>query len=170
MNPTKTSKKRKQVEKKDRLLTTSYIFGGISFIPLMGIPFGIVAIIIGAMKKTKTPIILGICGILLTVLIYGGLFFMMFANFGPYYELKGQVTEQMLTQTRGQILIYKEKYHKLPAKLDDIGTPSQNNFYMPTDMWMRPIIYKPHTDGTFELRSSGPDGIPYTRDDIVSRE
>jgi hypothetical protein len=170
MSPAKISKQKEQTEKKDRLLTTSYIFGGISFIPLMGIPFGIVAIIIGSMKKTKVPIILGICGILLTILLYGGLFFMMFANFGPYYEMKGQVTQQMLTQTRGQILIYKEKYHKLPAKLDDMGSPSQDNFYETTDMWMKPFIYKPHADGTFELRSSGPDGIPYTKDDIVSKE
>lgn len=103
----------------------------------------------------------------MTIAIYGGLFYFGFvAKFGPYYELRKQLDRQLLNQTKRQILIYKEKYKKLPDKLDDMGETSSENFYMTTDAWMNPIIYKPHEDGTFELRSRGPDGEYNTLDDV----
>ena len=150
--------------------TLGYIFGGLSFIPLLGVVFGIAAIINGILNRTKGPIFLGLGGILVTIALYGGLFYFGFiAKFGPYYELKKQFDRQLLNQTKGQILIYKEKYKKLPDKLEDMGENSPENFYMTIDAWMNPIIYKPYNDGTFEIRSRGPDGLTNTQDDIISR-
>lgn len=88
---------------------TSYIFGGLSFIPLIGVLFGILAIVLGARNKQRTPIFLGFAGILLTVGLYGSLFYFGFvAKYGPYHKLKRQLTIQMLNDNRGKILIYKE--------------------------------------------------------------
>ena len=153
-----------------RVSKIPYVLAGVSFMPLIGIPFGVLAIIFGAIQKTKGPIILGASGILLTILLYGSLFYFGFvAKYGPYYEMKKQVTVQMLSETRGQILIYKEKNKKLPSKLQDLGPETQGNFYTTSDAWMQPIIYKPNSEGTFELRSIGPDGIAYTSDDVISQ-
>jgi hypothetical protein len=149
--------------------TLAYVMGGMSFFPLIGVVFGIVAIALGSVNKNKIPVFLGIGGILFTVLIYGSLFYFgMVANYGPYHELKKQLTVQLLTQTRGQILIFKERYNKLPESLKELGRPSEENFYSTSDPWMNEFEYKINNDGTFELRSYGPDGIPHNEDDILS--
>lgn len=147
-----------------------YVFGGLSFIPLIGVVFGIIAIIYGILVRKKVPILLGVGGILFSIVLYGSLFYFGFkANFGPYHELKKQLTKQLLTQTRGQILIFKENNNKLPEKLEDLGSPSpENNFFTTSDPWMRKFEYTVNKDGSFGLRSYGPDGIPHNEDDIVS--
>jgi len=38
-----------------------------------------------------------------------------------------------------------------------------------TDPWLKPLAYKPNDDGTFELRSAGPDGEFGTADDIAKK-
>jgi hypothetical protein len=148
-----------------------YVLAGISFIPLIGVLFGIIAIIWGIIIKKKGPILLGTGGILLSVVLYGSLFYFgVKANYGPYHELKKQLTKQLLTQTRGQVLIYKEKNKALPDKLSDLGSPSQDNFFPISDPWLNEFEYKVNADGSFELRSYGPDAVPYNGDDIVSSE
>jgi hypothetical protein len=145
-----------------------WVFGGLSFFPLIGVLFGIIAIIIGAIKKTKGQILLGIGGILFTVLIYGSLFYFGYvAKTGPYADLKIQLASQVINTDAGQILIYKSQHGKLPIKLSDLGTPSPTNMFFTTDSWMTEFSYTPKNDGTFELRSAGPDKILNTVDDIA---
>lgn len=146
-----------------------YVLGGVSFIPLIGIPFGLVAIFWGLLIKKKGPLLLGTAGILTSVVLYGSLFYFGFkANYGPYHRMKNDLTKQLLTQTRGQILIYKEKNNSLPNTLDELGDPSEETFFVTFDPWMNKLEYKVNQDGSFELRSYGPDGIPYNEDDILS--
>ena len=144
-----------------------YVFGGLSFIPAIGVIFGIIAITIGAVKKMKGPIYLGLGGIFLTVLIYGSLFYFgMVATSGPFADLRTQMMPNLLNTDAGQITLYKQKNGKLPEKLSDIPS-GQNNFFVPIDVWGTGIFYKPNKDGSFELRSAGPDKILNTSDDIV---
>lgn len=146
-----------------------YVLGGMSFIPLIGVPLGIAAIIVGAIKKAKGPIFLGIGGILFSVILYGGLFYFGFvAKTGVYADLRQKLAVQILNTTKGQILIYKSNHSgQLPQSLNDLGRPSAQNPVYSTDPWNHPLIYMPHTDGTFDLKSSGPDGIPNNSDDLV---
>ena len=145
-----------------------WIFGGLSFIPLIGVLFGIIAIIIGAVKKTKGQIFLGIAGIIVTILIYGSLYYFGFvANTGVYADLRIKLVSQIISTDAGQISLYKSQHGKLPASLSELGTPSQTNMYFPTDSWGTNLSYKPNSDGTFELRSAGPDKILNTSDDIA---
>ncbi len=160
--------KDKQTKQKGSKLP--YIFGGLSFIPLLGVIFGILAICTGLSMKKKIPVILGISGILLTVLLYGSLFYFGFvANYGPYYDLKKPLAKHGLTSLRGQILIYKERNNRLPSTLKELGKPSTENIYSIYDPWMKGIEYTVNKDGSFVLRSYGPDGIPNNKDDIVSK-
>lgn len=145
-----------------------WIFGGLSFIPLIGVLFGIIAIIIGAIKKIKGQIFLGIAGILFTVILYGGLFYFGFvAKTGVYADLKVNLASQLINTDAGQIVLYKNQHGKLPTKLSDLGTPSQTNMFFTTDPWDTELSYTPKNDGTFELRSAGPDKILNTADDVV---
>lgn len=145
-----------------------WVFGGLSFIPLIGVFFGIVAIIIGATKKIKGQIFLGAAGILFTVIIYGSLFYFGFvAKTGVYADLKVKLASQIINTDAGQISLYKDQHGKLPEKLSDLGTPSQTNLFFTTDPWMKEIQYTPKSGGTFELRSAGPDKVFGTSDDIA---
>jgi hypothetical protein len=145
-----------------------WIFGGLSFIPLIGVLFGAVAIIIGTTKKIKGLIFLGIAGVLFTIIIYGSLFYFGFvAKTGVFVDLKIQLTSQLINTDAGQIALYKNKNGKLPIKLSDLGTPTNTNEFYIKDPWMTDFLYTPKGDGTFELRSAGPDKIFNTRDDIA---
>ena len=149
----------------------SYVFGGLSFIPLIGVLFGILAVVLGVKNKQKMPIVLGVAGAIFTFVLYGSLFYFGFvAKYGPYHELKKQLVEQMLNDNRGMILIYKERHNKLPESLSELGDPSPGNLFYLYDPWMNPISYTINEDGSFTLRSIGPDGIPNTKDDIASYE
>lgn len=145
-----------------------YIFGGLSFIPLIGVPFGITAIVLGVVKKTKIPIVLGILGILVTIGIYGSLYYFGFvAKSGPFVDLKVKLVDRILSDDAGQIAIYERKNGRLPDTLDDLGEPSPDNVYFPVDPWGTGIKYTLSSDGTFELRSAGPDKFFGTEDDIA---
>ena len=144
-----------------------WIFGGLSFIPLIGVLFGIIAIIIGTVKKTKGQIFLGIAGIIVTVVLYGGLYYFgLVAKTGVYADLRVKLASQLINTDAGQISLYNNQYGKLPAELGDLGTPSQTNMFFTTDPWGTEILYTPISDGTYELRSAGPDKVLNTSDDI----
>lgn len=88
--------------------TAGWVFGGLSFIPLFGVLFGIVAIIIGAVRRTRGQIYLGIGGILFSVLLYGGIFYFGFiAKTGPFAALKVTEVPQLINIDAGQIALYK---------------------------------------------------------------
>ena len=149
-------------------VVAAYVLGGISFIPLIGVLFGVAAIIIGAIKKTKGPIILGCCGILVTIILYGSLFYFGFvAKTGPFADLKKQLTSQIINDTKTRVLAYKATHNNaLPNSLQDLGQPTQQNPVFTFDAWNNQLVYVVNPDGSFTITSNGPDGIPNTADDI----
>jgi len=144
-----------------------YVFGGLAFIPGLGVFFAIVAIVIGAIKRDKNPALLGAAGIAMSVVLYGGLFYFGFvAKTGIYAEMKIKLASQAMMGTAGQIALYKLRNGHLPETLREIDT-ERDKYVMTFDPWFKPLVYKPNADGTFELRSAGPDGEFDTEDDIV---
>ena len=80
-----------------------YILGGASFIPLIGVLFGIAAIVVGATSRKKVPAILGACGIVFTLVLYGSLiYFGLYASFGPWAALRRPLAVQILDTTKGK--------------------------------------------------------------------
>ena len=145
-----------------------WVFGGLSFIPMFGVLFGIVAIVIGVVKKTKGQIYLGIAGILFSVLLYGGIFYFGFvAKTGPFADLKVKQVSQLIKMDAGQIALYKGQHGKLPDALSDLGKPSEKNLFFVTDPWGTKFKYTKLGDDHFELTSAGPDGEFGTSDDIT---
>jgi hypothetical protein len=145
-----------------------WVFGGLSFIPLFGVLFGIVAIVIGAVKKTRGQIYLGIAGILFSVLLYGGIFYFGFiATTGPFAALKVREVPQLIKTDAGQIALYKSQHGKLPEILSDLGKPSEKNLFFTADPWGTKFKYTKLGDDHFELTSAGPDGKFGTSDDIT---
>jgi hypothetical protein len=144
-----------------------YVLGGLSFIPCFGVFFGIAAIVVGAIKGNKTPIWLGAGGIAFSVVLYGSLFYFGFvAKTGVFADLRVKLATQVIKNDAGQIALYKLQHGHLPKTLADIPS-SRDAPFMTSDPWLKPLAYKPNDDGTFELRSAGPDGEFNTADDIA---
>jgi hypothetical protein len=152
-----------------RSSTAGIVFGGLSFIPGIGVLFGIVAIVIGAIRRSKTAIFLGVGGIVFSVVIYGGLFYFAFVDkTGIFSGLKIRLASQIIEQDAGQIALYRLENGQLPKTLAEMPT-SRDTPFVKTDPWLKPLAYKPNDDGTFELRSAGPDGEFGTADDIAKK-
>jgi hypothetical protein len=158
---------------------TSLILGLVSFIPLVGVLLGILAIVFGfiglsQIKKNKLKgrvlaiagILLGIFGIIFTILLYSSLFYFGFvAENGPFSELKVNTSQQILTQDAGAIELYKQKYGQYPESLEEATNAGYTIFG--SDHYLKPFYYEVSLDGqSYELKSAGPDKEFGTADDI----
>jgi hypothetical protein len=131
----------------------------------------------GIARRSWQLVLLGTCGILFTVLIYGALFYFGFVQRGGIYDkLRSQLAVTMLNDTVKEIEFFKLQNGHYPANLDEIQSKEKthfNNMMDPT--WIeRPgskftqFYYELGPAGTFYfLRSVGPDDIPFTIDDIL---
>lgn len=177
---TKAKQTTKRVSKeKSGLAIASLILGIVSLTPAIGIILGLIALILGiiALKNIKEQhiggkrlaiagTILGVLGMLSTVVIYGSLFyFMLGTNNGPFAEARSKASEQMLMQNAGYLELYKKKHGNYPKNLEELNNEEYAVF--PVDHFMQPLHYKVAADGqTYELQSIGPDGKLGTTDDI----
>jgi hypothetical protein len=155
-----------------------YAIGGASFIPLVGVVFGVIAIIWGIARRAWPLIVLGACGILFTVVIYGALFYFgLFRRGGVFDELRSHLAVTMLNDCVKEIEFYKIQHGHYPGSLTDVDP---KDFKTQSPKCMDPTIidfspkrdrhffYKLDPSGSFYfLRSVGPDGLPFTADDIV---
>jgi hypothetical protein len=164
-------------ESQRRLNWLPYAVGGASFIPLVGAPFGVIAIIWGIARRARSLIVLGSCGILFTVIAYGALFYFgMFQRGGIYDKLRSQLAVTMLDSAVKDIEFYKLQHGGYPASLSEVEPKPKtriNNFIDPTSTQRGGTLnsrfyYQLDPSGNFYyLRSVGPDGIPFTGDDIL---
>ena len=154
-----------------------YVVGGLSFIPLIGIPFGIVAIIWGLVRRVWALVGLGAGGILFTVVLYSSLFYFGFHQRGGVYDkLREQLAVTMLNSTIKEIEFYKLQHGYYPAALSDLETKDIRKPVFtidPTAMQRSgdknaSFFYEVTPDGSgYFLRSAGADGVPFTADDLL---
>jgi hypothetical protein len=154
-----------------------YAIGGASFIPLVGVLFGLVAIVWGVARRTWQLIVLGVCGILFTVSFYSALFYFgMFYRGGVYDKLRAQLAVTMLNDAVKEIEFYKLQHGRYPATLSELDPKDKMQFPKTFDPTIidfsrkrdRHFFYQLDPSGSFYfLRSVGPDGVPFTADDIV---
>jgi hypothetical protein len=165
--------------KKESLGCLPYAIGGASFIPLVGVPLGIIAIIWGIIKRKKGGIklaLLGAGGISFSIILYGTLFYKGFIEKGGVYdELKVKMAQTQLTDLVKQIEYYKIQNGKYPKDLSvfepEEGKESFIFIYEPfiefRDASSTPFYYELTNEGNkYLLFSRGPDRTPFTEDDI----
>ncbi|MEO9167619.1 MAG: hypothetical protein ABI230_04370 [Aestuariivirga sp.] len=169
-------------EKTRQIGIGSYIVVVLSFIPLVGIFFAIVAIIMGLRKFNeggKRLIMLGCLGLVLTFSIYGTLFYKTFERrgglFGDGFNLlaKGMVTDLV----RG-IEYYKLVNGRYPEDLIELKNSLAKVTFMGVDdasstgtlgsKSMPTFFYQLSEDKNhYYLLGVGPDQKPFTADDIL---
>jgi hypothetical protein len=163
----------------EKLGAFPYVISGLSFIPLVGIPFGIVALIWGITTKKiggKKLALLGGAGILVTLSLYGSLFYFGFAKRGGSYdELRTQLARTLLNTLVQSVEFYKVQHGGYPESLKALqeSLPKDTTVFVsdPTDVKFggksRYFYYERVGTDHYYLRGVGPDGLPFTSDDIL---
>jgi hypothetical protein len=149
-----------------------YTIGAASFIPAIGVLFGLAAIILGIAQRARMIIVLGASGIFFSVFLYAALF----SSGGVYATLRSGGAVYVLHDAVKEIEAYKLQHGRYPASLSEIepkGKKRINNFIDPMATHGGGTLngrfyYQLDPSGEFYyLRSVGRDGIPFTGDDIL---
>ncbi len=165
-------------EKKLGLLP--YVLGFSSFIPGYGVPLGIIAIVWGISKKKQGGnriVILGICGIVFTIIVFSTMFYIGFVQKGGFFNnAKIQASQMMLNELVKNIEYYKIQNGKYPEKLENLTEGKEERkilyFYDPISSDFggkkpKTFYYELIDNGRhYYLLSSGLDGMPFTEDDL----
>lgn len=153
-----------------------YAIAGASFIPLFGVVFGIIAIIWGIARHARAVVVLGASGILFSVVYAAVFYFGMVQPGGISGWLRSQLAVYALNSAVKDIEFYKLHHGRYPASLSEVepkGKTQIDNFIDPTSTQGSGTLngrfyYQLDSSGNFYyLRSVGPDGIPFTGDDIL---
>lgn len=148
----------------EQISLSTYIIAFFSFIPLLGVLFGVISIAFGIQKKSRVLTFLGIGGILFTVAVYSLLFYFGFKSDSSYNSWnvftkndlnKGFVYIEFYKTQEGTYpdsLSYFKKYDTFIRMRD---SPNDKEFY-----------YEKTSDSTYYFFGLGKDGLPFTVDDI----
>jgi hypothetical protein len=166
-------------ENTQKLGTFPFVIGGLSFVPGIGIPFGIGAVIWGLVSKKeggKTLALMGAGGIVFTCLIYAALFYFGLAQRGGLFdEMRAQLARTSLNSCVQAIEVYKVQHGSYPESFEELraSLPKQSLVFMydPTITKsggpMPYFFYQRVGTDHYYLRGVGPDGAPFTADDIL---
>lgn len=165
----------------EKLGAWPYVVGGLSFIPLCGVVFGIVSIVWGLVtpkRGGKLLALIGASGIAFTVIIYGTLFYFGFIQRGGVYDsLREELARSQLASLVPSIEFYKVQNGRYPDSLVVLQKSlrqGQAVFIVdPTSMvglnpQTRLFYYEVVNDGSgYYLLGVGTDGKPFTSDDLA---
>ncbi len=155
----------------------SFVVAVLSFVPMFGLVFGVVGFIWGTVRRSWLLAALGAGGFLFNVALYACLFYFgLYQRGGVYDELRTQMAVGMLNSSVKEIEFYKLQHGHYPASLSELDTKNAYQFPSvidPTSMERGAgkdahFFYELDPSGRmYFLRSVGPDGIPFTADDIL---
>lgn len=155
----------------------AYVVGGMSFIPLIGVLFGIISIIWGFFIKNTKLKVVGVSGIAFTIIIYGALgYFGLVQKGGVYDELRGKLTKTQLTSAVQAIEFYKVQNGYYPESLEVLQKtlPDNSMVFLHDAAQVNAednlYYYKLIDKDLYHIRSYGRDGIINTADDILPSE
>jgi hypothetical protein len=166
-------------EENGKLGIFPFIIGGVSFIPGIGIIFGIIAIIWGLVTNKrggKKLAIIGSCGLGLSIILYGSLFYFGFVQKGGVYDdLRVQLSKSTITSLVQSIEFYKTQNGQYPKSLEVLRKSLPENSLVlvhdPTDVKLggEPRYYHYELEGSenYYLLGVGKDELPYTSDDVL---
>jgi hypothetical protein len=155
----------------------AWVVAGLSYIPLVGVVFGVVAIVWGmAVRKTgrlKLALV-GAGGIAFTIVLYAGLIYFGFVQRGGVYDrLRAQLAQQQLYTLVQAVEFYRLQYGSYPDTLKQLqaSLPKQSlvMVFDSTDFRLGggAKYYERAGADHYYLRSVGADGQPFTADDIL---
>jgi len=163
------------IKKAKKAPTGLIILGGLSFIPFIGILFGAISILISLTDfgRFRIMFILGLSGIIFSIIIYSAIYYFGFIKRGGTYdELRVEMNQILLKEIDNDIVKYKSKYGFYPNDLKSLLKENGNlNLKDPIINVIKnykgdSLFYYKTTPSEFMLFSIGFDGKPFTKDDI----
>jgi len=165
----------------EKLQGFPYVIGGLSFIPLMGVPFGIIAILWGLLTKKrggKRLALIGAAGICFTIILFGGSFYFGLKQRGGVYDkLRARQAQANLDSLVQSIEYYKVQHGTYPESLKALQESLPKDSLVSilvhdltevkSGLHQRYFFYERVGEDHYYLRSLGLDGQPFTSDDIV---
>jgi hypothetical protein len=151
------------------------IMSGLSFIPAIGVLFGFVSIVISLFnfKRFKLLFILGLSGIIFSIVLYSTLYYYgSVKRGGTYDKLRVSMDIYLLKEIDKEIVNYKFKFGTYPTELKDILKENKNLtlkdpiVYVIKNYKGDSLFYYKMIPDSFVLFSVGFDGKPFTNDDI----
>lgn len=168
-------------EQQEKLGTFPFVIGGMSFIPLIGVLFGLVAIVWGLVtKKTggKKLALIGGGGIVFTIVLYSALLYFGFVQRGGVYDdLRSTLSEATITSLVQAIEFYKVQNGKYPESLEALKKSlPENSMVFVFDLTVEKMGGQPRyyhyeliDSEHYYLLGVGPDGQPFTADDVLPK-
>ena len=163
-----------------KIHTAAYVLAAISFIPLIGLLFGIAALVLSILgwrkRGAKIVALIASLGMLCTVALYGALFYFGFVQRGGVYdELRQQLAVNNLSTLVSEIEFYRLQHGVYPESLEQLQKSQSNKPIFIYDTSSTPLSSEPFRlfyyersgDAHYYLRSVGNDGEPFTGDDIL---
>jgi hypothetical protein len=158
-----------------RLGGAPFVLGGLSFIPLFGVVFGLIAIIWGLRARRRggaKPALLGAAGIAFSILLYGGLFYFGFVQRGGIYDdLRTKMAQNNLNALVQSVEFYKLSHGEYPDSLETLkaSLPKNGLESMYVDdprsflgKGSHYFYYKKVDPAHYYLRGVAPDGKPFS--------
>jgi hypothetical protein len=163
-----------------KIHTAAYVLAGVSFIPLIGLIFGIAALVLSILgwrkRGAKIVALIASLGMLCTVALYGALFYFGFVQRGGVYdELRQQLTVNTLSSLVSEVEFYRLQHGVYPESLEQLQESQPNKPIFMYDTSTTPLsseplrlfYYERSGDTHYYLRSVGNDGEAFTADDIL---
>jgi hypothetical protein len=166
-----------------RITAGAYILAGLSFIPLIGVPFGIFAIIWGlsaGRSGGKRAAAIGAAGIAFTFAVYGSLYYFGVVQRGGIYDdLRTKLAQSCLDSAVKSVEFYRQAKGSYPDSMDVLARS------MPDQSFDRVCLadprldrspriggteffnYKKIDDSHYYLRALSPDGKPFAPGALV---
>ena len=167
-----------KVKEKDKHGIGAFIVAGTSFIPLIGIFTGIICIVIAIVgKKSNSKLLggLGFAGIMLSIILYGTLFYKISNDGGFSKGFEVHAINAMTSLVR-DIEYYKLQHGNYPESLDVLRESlTDSEIPFPYDIsgpingtgQQRDYYYNIVNEGkNYKLFGIGQDATPFTSDDI----
>lgn len=163
----------------EKLGVFPHVIGGMSFIPLVGVLFGLIAIIWGGTTNKqggKRLAAIGVGGVCFTIVLYGALFYFGFMKRGGAYDdMRLRIAQGTLNAVVPEIEFYKTQNGKYPESLkvlkESLPKGSFVSVFDPTLVKLgeeqKYFFYERVGEDHYYLRGAGVDGTPFTDDDIV---
>jgi hypothetical protein len=163
-----------------RLGCFPFVIGSLSFVPLFGVLFGLVAIVWGLSARKRGGgklALVGAAGIAFSVLLYGGLFYFGFVQRGGLYDdLRAKLAQSNLNALVTSVEFYKLGHGEYPDTLDTLkASLKKDSIEAITIIDPRvnasgqtgQFYYKRVDADHYYLRGVAPDGKPFSPGALV---
>jgi hypothetical protein len=157
----------------------AFMIGGLSFLPVVGVVFALIAIAWGTFTRKaggRTLAQIATAGATFAAATTVAVYYVALVQRGDVYDrLRVTVAQARLNAMVAEIELYKAEYGEYPASLEEMHQGMREGVdvseHDPTDlkprMLQRPFYYVRVGPAHYILRSVGFDGLPFTGEDVV---